>query len=126
MSPMSRIACLLSLPCMIAAQEGRLVWNSAADGSGDPSSVIRWNVTALETTRAAAFNPLRETRSLAIVSAAMFDAVNSITERYDPYAVRVPAQSTDSGATEKPRPPRCPASATCWASIFRGTGISER
>jgi len=73
-----------------------VVLGLVADKAGDPSPVIRWNVIALETTRAAAFNPLRETRSLAIVSAAVFDAVNSITRRYEPYAVRVPAQATDS------------------------------
>jgi hypothetical protein len=106
----SRIAYFISMPWIILsgqadlvcwAQEGNAgqesrVLGHVADGTGDPSSVIRWNIVALETTRAAAFNPLRETRGLAIVSAAVFDAVNSITRRYEPYAVRVPAQATDS------------------------------
>jgi hypothetical protein len=106
----SRVAYFISMPCIIlstqaqpvswaqegnAGQESRLLVR-VADGAGDPSSVVRWNIVALETTGAAAFNPLRETRSLAIVSAAVFDAVNSITRRYEPYAVRVPAQATDS------------------------------
>src|SRR5262245_51212782 len=43
-----------------SGQHSRLI-GSIADGAGDPSSVIQWNVVALETTRAAAFNPLRET-----------------------------------------------------------------
>ena len=40
--------------------------------------VLDWNVIALKTTAAAPFNPPLETRNLAIVHAAMFDAVNSI------------------------------------------------
>ena len=41
--------------------------------------VVDWNIIALKTTAAAPFNPPLETRNLAIVHAAMFDAVNSIT-----------------------------------------------
>ena len=42
-------------------------------------TVLDWNVIALRTTAAAPFNPPLEARSLAIVHAAMFDAVRSIT-----------------------------------------------
>jgi hypothetical protein len=53
--------------------------------------VLDWNVIALKTTAAAPFNPPVETRNLAIVHAAMFDAVNSITREFHRYAVRVHA-----------------------------------
>lgn len=48
-------------------------------------TVLDWNVIALRTTAAAPFNPPLETRSLAIVHAAMFEAVNAITGEFWPY-----------------------------------------
>ena len=50
-------------------------------------TVLDWNVTALKITAAAHFNPPLESRNMAIVHAAMFDAVNSILREYDPYAI---------------------------------------
>ena len=62
--------------------------------------VLDWNVIALRTTAAAPFNPPLETRNLAIVHAAMFDAVNSITREFRPYAVtrRAPAGASPEAA----------------------------
>lgn len=54
-------------------------------------TVLDWNVTALKITAAAHFNPPLESRNMAIVHAAMFDAVNSILREYDPYAVELRA-----------------------------------
>jgi hypothetical protein len=54
-------------------------------------TVLDWNVIALKTTAAAAFNPPVESRNLAIVHAAMFDAVNSIVSEFRPYAVELSA-----------------------------------
>jgi hypothetical protein len=61
--------------------------------AGDPvpagaDAVLDWNITALQTTALAPFNPPLEARNLAIVHAAMFDAVNAITREFCPYAVR--------------------------------------
>ena len=53
--------------------------------------VLEWNIIALKTTAAAPFNPPLETRNLAIVHAAMFDAVNAITREFHPYAVNIQA-----------------------------------
>ena len=53
--------------------------------------VLDWNIIALKTTAAAPFNPPLETRNLAIVHAAMFDAVNSITREFKSYAVHLHA-----------------------------------
>jgi len=53
--------------------------------------VLDWNVIALKTTAAAPFNPPLETRNLAIVHAAMFDAVNSIVGNSPGYVVRLRA-----------------------------------
>jgi hypothetical protein len=61
----------------------------AASASADV--VLDWNVIALKTTAAAPFNPPLETRNVAIVHAAMFDAVNSITRECPAYVVRLRA-----------------------------------
>ncbi len=54
-------------------------------------AVLDWNVIALRTTASAPPNPPLEGRNLAIVHAAMFDAVNSIVGEFRPYAVHVEA-----------------------------------
>jgi hypothetical protein len=54
-------------------------------------TVLDWNTTALKTTAAAPLNPPLEARNLAIVHAAMFDAVNSILDEFPPYAVELRA-----------------------------------
>jgi hypothetical protein len=53
--------------------------------------VLDWNILTLRTTAQAAFNPPLESRNIAIVHAAMFDAVNAIGHEYDPYAVKLDA-----------------------------------
>jgi hypothetical protein len=52
-------------------------------------AVLDWNVIALETTASGPFNPPLESRNLAIVHVAMFDAVNSIVDDFQPYAVKL-------------------------------------
>ena len=68
----------------------------------DADVVLDWNVIALKTTAAAAFNPPLETRNLAIVHAAIFDAVNAIGRQFHPFAVRLrapgPASAEAAGA----------------------------
>lgn len=66
-----------------------LIFLSAA--TARPDTVLDWNVVALKTTAAAPFNPPLESRNLAIVHAAMFDAVNSIVGEFRPYAVELDA-----------------------------------
>jgi hypothetical protein len=58
--------------------------------------VLVWNTLALETTAAAPFNPPLESRNLAIVHAAMFDAVNSIVREFHPYAISLHATGSAS------------------------------
>jgi hypothetical protein len=58
--------------------------------------VVDWNVVALRTTAAAPFDPPRETRNLAMVQGAVFDAVNSITGGFTPYLDTGPAPSDAS------------------------------
>src|SRR5262245_7180649 len=53
--------------------------------------VLDWNVVALKTTAAAPFNPPLETRNVAIVHAAIFDAVSSIAGESPAYVTRVRA-----------------------------------
>jgi len=59
--------------------------------SASADVVLDWNVIALKTTAAAPFNPPLETRNLAIVHAAMFDAVNSIAGESPGYVVKLRA-----------------------------------
>jgi hypothetical protein len=66
---------------------GTLILLSAVIVKAD--TVLEWNIVALKTTSAAPFNPPVESRSLAIVHAAMFDAINSIIGEFRPYAVEL-------------------------------------
>jgi hypothetical protein len=69
---------------------GALIILSAVIVQAD--TVLDWNITALRTTAAAPFNPPVESRNLAIVHAAMFDAVNSIVGEFRPYAIDLNAR----------------------------------
>ena len=60
-------------------------------GAARADAVLDWNVIALKTTAAAPFNPPLESRNLAMIHAAIFDAVNAIDGRFHPYAVRLRA-----------------------------------
>jgi hypothetical protein len=69
--------------------------------SGD--MVLQWNAVALDAVAADGTGapadqagPTRASRALAIVQAAVFDAVNSIDGSYTPYLIRVKASSGDS------------------------------
>jgi len=73
--------------------------------------VLDWNVVALKTTAAAPFNPPLETRNLAIVHAAMFDAVNAIAGEFHPYAVRLRVHENAS--------PAAAAAAAAHAALVR-------
>jgi hypothetical protein len=67
-------------------------------GAARADTVIDWNVISLKTTAAAPFNPPLETRNLAIVHAAMFDAVNSIVGEFRPYALDLSASGASPDA----------------------------
>ena len=58
--------------------------------------IAQWNEKAIAIATAGGQNPLVVSRTVAIVHTAMFDAVNSIENRYAPYAVRVSAQPGSS------------------------------
>ena len=60
--------------------------------------VTQWNEKAIASATAGGQNPLVVSRTVAIVHTAMFDAVNSIENRYIPYAVRVSARPGSSAA----------------------------
>jgi hypothetical protein len=62
---------------------------SAAERRSDVLALATWNVIALRTTAAGPFSPPRETRSLAIESAAVNDAVCSIMRQCETYAGRI-------------------------------------
>ena len=62
---------------------------ASAMRTAEVRAIATWNAIALKTTANGPFSPPRESRALAMVSAAVFDAVTSITRQYQPYAVRV-------------------------------------
>jgi hypothetical protein len=64
-----------------------------AAGSASANVVEDWNKTAVDLVIAAKWSGIRGTRAMAIVQAAVFDAVNSIEHRFKPYAYRASAPS---------------------------------
>jgi PAP2 superfamily len=66
-----------------------------ASAFGGEDEVSRWNRVATDATAASEIggNPLAESRILAIVQVAVFDAVNSIDPRFEKYAAKLPAKS---------------------------------
>jgi hypothetical protein len=71
---------------------------TAAERADAARAMAAWNVVALRTTAAGPFSPPQETRSLAMVSAAVFDAVNAIGGRYEPFVARIEASRDGSRA----------------------------
>jgi len=63
--------------------------------SGNP--IRDWNGTMLEAIRTASTAPPLASRNMAMVSAAIYDSVNSITKKYSPYRVSIDAPA---GASE--------------------------
>jgi hypothetical protein len=51
-------------------------------------TVLEWNEVAVEATRVARLSPNAQTRALAMVHGAVFDAVNGIEQGYTPYLVQ--------------------------------------
>jgi hypothetical protein len=76
-----------------AAAVGRATAATTATRA-ETQAVVDWNLSALAT--AAVPNGVREGHNLALVQAAVFDAVNSIRRRYAPYRDRVRAAGHES------------------------------
>lgn len=81
----ARGARVIALAAVIATSS----WAGPTAAQSSTDMVLDWNTTALKATAGAAFNPPVESRNLAIVHAAIFDAVNSIVGEFRPYAVKV-------------------------------------
>jgi len=62
--------------------------SSLAANAAAPDPVLQWNAIMNDTVMAAGTNPLVTTRVVALVSGAVFDAVNGINPRYQPLHVR--------------------------------------
>src|SRR5687767_5508992 len=63
-------------------------------------TVLEWNEVAVEATRVARLSPNFQTRALAMVHGAVFDAVNGIEGGYAPYLVarRAPIWASEEAA----------------------------
>ncbi|HKA46045.1 MAG TPA: phosphatase PAP2 family protein [Burkholderiales bacterium] len=59
--------------------------------AGQADVIFDWNDVAFQALRADPMGPTFGSRSLAIVHAAMYDAVNSVTRQYQPYALDIVA-----------------------------------
>src|SRR3954470_23321963 len=57
-------------------------------------AVLQWNAAALEAIRAEKVTPPAASRALAMLHAAIYDAVNGITRTRDPFFVRAAARRT--------------------------------
>ncbi|HKG93820.1 MAG TPA: vanadium-dependent haloperoxidase [Gemmatimonadaceae bacterium] len=79
-----------------ASRDSTAAAERAAQRAEAASEIAAWNAIALRTTAAGPFSPPRETRTMALVSAAVFDAVNSIDGEYEPYVARVVARGRPS------------------------------
>jgi len=88
--PMSKYFSVL-LACLLAVMAAPV---GAEDFTTDP--VLFWNRAALDAVRFDQTVPPMASRSLAIVHAAIFDAVNSLDHRYAPYKVNLTADQDTS------------------------------
>jgi len=70
--------------------------SSLAANAAAPDPVLQWNAIMNDTVMAAGTNPLVTTRVVALVSGAVFDAVNGINPRYQPLHVRPAAPRSAS------------------------------
>lgn len=73
----------------------------AGAGLAQADIVTDWNETALRATDIAGLPPPAQLRVMAIVHAAMFDAVNGIERKYTPYAIEtagIPGASVEAAA----------------------------
>ncbi|MEW5918880.1 MAG: hypothetical protein AB1762_20930, partial [Gemmatimonadota bacterium] len=90
---------ILTAAVLACASDTTLAATAASDStarSAEVRTIAAWNQIALRTTASGPFSPPRETRTMALLSAAVFDAVNSITQQYEAYAVRLRADRTAS------------------------------
>jgi hypothetical protein len=78
-------AVALGLVALAPAEAGR----GGSSLTAETRALVDWNVITLQTTAAAPFDPPLEARNVALVQAAVYDAVDSIRGRYRPYVVHV-------------------------------------
>jgi PAP2 superfamily protein len=91
---LSRIAAFTGIAIALGAAPGRAQEADAAHAAGQPrgNAVTHWNAVATDAfTPTQGTNPMAHSRSLAIVHAAIHDAVNAIERRFEAYTPGVPA-----------------------------------
>jgi hypothetical protein len=104
----ARIALLTSLAITLATP-GRAQEAQAAHQAGKPrgNAVTHWNAVITDAfTPTQGTNPMAHSRSLAIVHAAMHDAVNAIERRFEPYTpglAEAPGASVDAAVAAAAR-----------------------
>lgn len=87
---------MAALLCATAHACGKLGATQSDSAGRATEAIATWNVIALQTTAAGPFSPPREARAMAMVSAAVFDAVNSITREHTAYGMKTSAASRDA------------------------------
>jgi hypothetical protein len=103
---------------------GMVVAGLVAIGPDAPAAaneVVQWNETALKVISAGGQNAIVTTRTMAMVQAAVHDALNAITRRYDPYFFDGPG---DPGAS--PDAAVAAAAHTVLVGVTAGTGTAAQ
>jgi hypothetical protein len=96
----------------------------AVPSEGRADVVTDWNVIALQAHAAAGLNAVRRTRVLAMVHAAVHDAVNAIDRRAQPYAFDMQAAATASRRRRAGSTAHADAAAKRW--FQRGRPVRAR
>jgi membrane-associated phospholipid phosphatase len=97
------LACVLLL---CAALQAQLPATASASSSTSVNPVIEWNRTLLVIVRTSGAQPatIHSTRNLAMLHAAVYDAVNNISRTYSPYLFRlanVPPNTSQTAAADQ-------------------------
>ena len=108
---------LAALPASVVALSVLCPAQAYAQG---PNVVLEWNLVASDAAVAGGQNSVVQTRTFAMVQAAVHDALNAIDRRYEPYVLR-PGIAADRLPRRRPQSRR-PHTTSWWDSSRRKAG----
>ena len=92
----TRTTFAIALGVAVASTVAMTRTTSSQDNGEGVAALATWNAIALRTTSLGKFSPPQETRSMAMQSIAVFDAVNSITRAYELSGAPIAAERSAS------------------------------
>jgi hypothetical protein len=102
---MSRIVATLALigACLLVAAPAKAAQREQGNAAQSVNAVIEWNRTLLAIVRTPGAQPatIHSTRNLAILHAAIYDAINNIDPKFSPYLVRLANVRPRNGAPKE-------------------------